>query len=103
GVAGRGGGIFWPGAFRGRRGHAGAWLGWGGLWVFMLFAGCVLLGVRAVRGQFRTPFVQAAPLASARPVWRYPTALPAALGLLLVFLLTSSPALPHWARLLLGG
>ncbi|MFT8549482.1 MAG: hypothetical protein ABF739_00085 [Acetobacter okinawensis] len=81
----------------------GAWVGWGGRWAFMLFAGCVLLGVRAVRGQFHTPFVQAAPLAGARPVWRYPTALPAALGLLLVFLLTSSPALPHWARLLLGG
>mgnify|MGYP007135619473 CR=1 FL=1 len=47
--------------------------------------------------------VQAARLATLQPVWRYPTALPCALGLLLVLLLANSPALPHWARFMLGG
>ena len=81
----------------------GAWVGLGGLLAFMLFAGGALLGVRAVRNQFHTPLVQAAHPAGTPPVWRYPTALPAALGLSGVFVLTSSPALPHWLRLLLGG
>ncbi|MFT9424980.1 MAG: hypothetical protein ABF570_07595 [Acetobacter syzygii] len=47
--------------------------------------------------------VQTVPLYGARPVWRYATALPCALGLLLVFLLQNSPDLPYWVRFMLGG
>lgn len=81
----------------------GAWVGFGGLWAFMLFAGCGMWAVRMVRRTTHTPLVQAALLGTPHPVWRYPTALPCALGLLLVLLLANSPALPHWARFMLGG
>ncbi|MGG6429514.1 prepilin peptidase [Acetobacter ghanensis] len=81
----------------------GAWVGFGGIWAFLLFAGCGLWGVWAVRRTTRTPMVQVAPNAALRPVWRYPLAIPCALGLLPVFLLRSTPLLPHWAQTLLGG
>ena len=81
----------------------GAWVGFGGLWAFLLFTAVGLWGVRMVRRSTHTPMVQAARLATLQPVWRYPTALPCALGLLLVLLLANSPALPHWARFMLGG
>ena len=81
----------------------GAWVGFGGLWVFLPLAACGLWGLRVLRRTTHTPMVQAAVGASARPVWRYPTALPCAIGLLVVFLLRNSPGLPHWAQFMLGG
>ncbi|WP_338332045.1 hypothetical protein [Acetobacter sp. LMG 32666] len=81
----------------------GAWVGLGGLWAFMLLAGGGLWAVRAVRRRLHTPMVQPAIGASARAIWRYPTALPCAIGLLAVFVFRNSPALPHWAQFLLGG
>lgn len=81
----------------------GAWTGLGGLWAFLLFAGGGLWGVCALRRTTHQPMVQTVPLYGARPVWRYATALPCALGLLLVFLLQNSPDLPYWVRFMLGG
>ncbi|MFT9409669.1 hypothetical protein [Acetobacter fabarum] len=84
-------------------GACGAWVGLGGFWAFLLLAGAGLWAVRGVRRSTRAPMVQAAVCSAARPVWRYPTALPCAVGLLMVFLLRNSPALPHWVQFLLGG
>ncbi|MDE7547839.1 hypothetical protein PY793_07545 [Acetobacter fabarum] len=81
----------------------GAWVGLGGFWAFLLLAGCGFWVVRGLRRTTRTPMVQAAVCSATRPVWRYPSALPCAVGLLMVFLLRNIPALPYWAQFMLGG
>ncbi|MFT8542554.1 hypothetical protein, partial [Acetobacter sp.] len=59
--------------------------------------------MRGLRRNTHTPMVRAAVCSTAHPVWRYPTALPCAVGMLMVFLLRNSPALPYWAQFMLGG
>lgn len=81
----------------------GAWVGFGGLWAFLLLSGGGLWAVCMGQRRTRTAIVQPTQRSALRPVWRYTTALPCAFGLLLVFLLQNSPNLPQWARFMLGG
>ncbi|MFT8419898.1 MAG: hypothetical protein ABF636_13875 [Acetobacter sp.] len=81
----------------------GAWVGLGGFWAFLFLSGIGFWAMRGLRRNTHTPMVRAAVCSTAHPVWRYPTALPCAVGMLMVFLLRNSPALPYWAQFMLGG